>query len=258
MQELRFRRDMLGVKVKERRVRSTENGYAEKGRIRIFLTLVIAIVALGAVTAAFFDRMVIFAVSRYNGIETGYSRLYREAGAIVLDDLSLAENRRGVGLYCKRAVLKPALKDFFKKGLEIYFNLEDARFKKIGDSGRPSADPLSAMVLVPFEGAWRYSDIEGDLVINGRAMAIKKLDAAGKDLKFYLSGNINADDTIELSVKIYFSQNAVRQLPDEFTEAVLSDEDDTWKTLSVKLEGNYRSPGIQLTGKLFRLNITNR
>jgi hypothetical protein len=44
-------------------------------------------------------------------------------------------------------------------------------------------------------------------------------------------------------------------MPPELTSMALKGETDGWQSLTVKLEGDLSKPSIQVTGKIFRLNI---
>jgi hypothetical protein len=86
-------------------------------------------------------------------------------------------------------------------------------------------------------------------------VTIKDFLAKSDLMKLSFNGDIRRDNTIKSDIVIYFSDELTRKIPPELTKLVLTQEDPGWKSLSVKLEGNYTMPTIQVSSKLFRLNI---
>jgi hypothetical protein len=74
-------------------------------------------------------------------------------------------------------------------------------------------------------------------------------------MKLAFNGSMRKDNTIKSDIVIYFADELTGKIPSELTNLVLTQEESGWKSLSVKLEGNYTMPTIQVSSKLFRLNI---
>ncbi len=70
-----------------------------------------------------------------------------------------------------------------------------------------------------------------------------------------LKGTLKNCTTIKSEVTIYFADKLTGKIPPELTNLVLKGEDGGWKSLSVQLDGDYSKPSIQVSGRLFRLNI---
>ena len=60
-------------------------------------------------------------------------------------------------------------------------------------------------------------------------------------------------DAIKRSVKV--TKDVLKDIPPEFSSVIMKEEANEWKSFSVKLKGDLRSPSVQISGKLFRLNI---
>jgi hypothetical protein len=157
----------------------------------------------------------------------------------------------------KRAFLKPSLD---KNRAGIFLELEEARFKKAQGASVKSYDTLMRLISIPFDSSWNYSKISGEVVIEPHLISIKEMTASSKDIKFYIKNAVFSaqDNTLDADIKISFSENAVSQFPEDLSKAVLQKEADGWQGLSVNLKGDWAAPAIQITGRLFRLNIRNK
>ena len=115
---------------------------------------------------------------------------------------------------------------------------------------------FGALVSAPFDGTLKYQEIKGVIRFKPGRLVIDKLVANGGDIKFSLKGTFfYAEDKADLDVIILFSQNILKKIPRELSDVVLKESADGWKSLSIKLKGSFKSPAIELTGKLFRLSI---
>ena len=223
--------------------------------------ILIIIVILAALTAIAFDRLVIFAVSKYAGIGISYSGLIKDSsGAIIMKGLDVEDHRRGLGLMAKRAIIRLRLKPFFKDGVGFIFELDEANFKMFSKGPKASGldEPLRDIALIPFEGGWNYSKISGEISIMRGETRIKDFFAASRDIRLGVDGTAYGDDLIDARIKISFSKSAVERLPEELTNVVMNEEPEGWRTISIDLKGNPKKPSITFSSKLFRLNITNR
>ncbi len=225
-------------------------------------TAVIAAVifVLAALIAISFDRLAIFAASRYSGIRISYSGLARDAsGRIIIKALDIEDAKNGLGLTAKKAAIRPpVLKSFLKDGLGLVFELDNANFRISSKSHGGGSDVLRDIALIPFEGAWNYSKISGEIAIMRGETKIKNFSALSRDIRLTLDGALYGKDLIEARVKIAFSKSVIEKFPAELTNVVMREEPDGWKVVSIDLKGDPRKPSITFSGKLFRLNITNK
>jgi len=221
-------------------------------RANVFIGLLAAVIILAVL---FFDRILLFSVSKYAGIDLSYSgsRLAGR-GAMELRDFRVRDRKRGAELYAKNAVVGLARRPSLERGLAVRFRLDDASFKKSQPLPEARRDAISRIAMMPFEGSWVYSAISGDAVFTGRTLRLKDFLAVGKDIRFEAECVFYANDTVDADMKISFSRPAVEKFPEELTSVILQD-DGGWKTLELHLKGDYATPSIQLSGKLFRLNI---
>ena len=86
-------------------------------------------------------------------------------------------------------------------------------------------------------------------------MTIKTFSASGRDVRVILSGDLYYNNIADIDVAIYFSKNALKEVPPELYSVLMRDEPNDWKSFSVKIKGDMKSPSMQISGKLFRFNI---
>ena len=140
-------------------------------------------------------------------------------------------------------------------GLTIDIYLRDVRISKKGTVAE-TYENLGALISAPFDGTLKYREINGVVrPLPGRIL-IDNLTADGEDIKVTLKGVFfYTEDRADLDVVIQFSQNLLKKIPKELSDTILKESADGWKSLSIKLKGSFKSPAIELTGKLFRLSI---
>lgn len=140
-------------------------------------------------------------------------------------------------------------------GFKIDIYLKDVRISRKGVAAE-AYENFGALVSAPFDGTLKYQEIKGVIRFKPGRLVIDKLVANGGDIKFSLKGTFfYAEDKADLDVIILFSQNILKKIPRELSDVVLKESADGWKSLSIKLKGSFKSPAIELTGKLFRLSI---
>ena len=75
-------------------------------------------------------------------------------------------------------------------------------------------------------------------------------------MKVFLKGILfYSQDRADIGVTIQFSPDLLKKIPRELSETVLKGSADGWKSLSVDLKGSFKSPSIEVTGRLFKLSI---
>lgn len=252
MREVRFCEHLLGrvSKIKDQRSK-IEN---------VMIAILVGGVALGALAFLLSGRIVRFAALRYCGANISYSKMYPDwRGKVIVRDLDITlPEKNHIGLTARRAVFVLWPGCLSRKSPEVSFDLKDVRFKKGPERPVTPLDAMSGLMFVPFEGSWRYSQVYGTVAFEGRTIRVRGLNARGDDIRVNLSGALLPDNTVDGAITVFFSRNAAARFPEELSNVVLQEEEDGWRSFSVKLQGDYRSPSIQLSGKLFRLNITNK
>lgn len=140
-------------------------------------------------------------------------------------------------------------------GLSLDIYMKDVLIKR--KSAAPQGyDDLAALVSAPLDGSWRYRSIKGVVRPLQGKIIIESLDADADIIKVSAKGVYHyAEDSADLDMTIRFSRELIGRMPPELSDAVLKTDQNGWGSLSVNLSGNFKSPAIQITGRLFRLNI---
>ncbi len=142
-----------------------------------------------------------------------------------------------------------------EKGFNIGVDLRDVRISKKGALA-DAYENLGALVSAPFDGSLKYREIRGVIRPRSGRILIDELTADGDDIKVNLKGALFfVEERADLDVVIQFSQSLLKKIPRELSEAILKECPGGWKSLSVNLKGSFKSPAIEVTGRLFRLSI---
>lgn len=224
---------------------------------RAFIVGIILLTVSGVVIYKSFDRIALFALSRFYGIDVSYKGSSRDAkDGFIFENLKIINKKMGMGFFSSRAALKPQLGRDLLKSVNIDFKFKDVHFiKSMEDKVRPKYDTLSEVVAMPFEGRWMYKDIAGEVELFSNGLTFKKFMANGREIRLVLSGDLFYNNTAQAEISIYFSKDVLKDIPPELPSVIMQDEPGEWKSFSVKLKGDLSSPSIQVSGKLFRLNI---
>lgn len=217
----------------------------------LFIFFIVLVVLI-----SFFDRIMIYAVSKAYDFHISYSGLenrgYRE---FIFTDLKVFDEKHGIGTVSEYAQLKPKFKHIFAKDMTVDFHLSRVRFVRNESEIAETYDTLSSLVYTPFASRWFYKEISGKIDMFEKGVRVKDFLATSDDIRTSLTGTIYYDNNLELKVVIYFSNKLLTKIPDPLSKVVLKDEEVGWKSLSVNLKGNYKAPSIEVSGRLFRLNI---
>ena len=218
-------------------------------RLRQYLLgLILALIFSLVVFCLYANSIAVYFFSRAYDLDVYYKSVRGSAfSELVFGDLLFVDRRSGLGISAGLAKVRPKA--------AITFDLGEVHFIKRGIQPLASYDNLSALVSVPFNSRWTYRRIYGRVKPSKRWIEIESLEAVSDDIKLSMRGSIYPDHTIKSDIVISFSDKLIAQIPEELSEVVLRDESEGWKSLSVKLEGDYDMPSIQVSGKLFRLNI---
>ena len=147
-------------------------------------------------------------------------------------------------------LLAKKIRDF-----KVDVDLRDVRISKKGAIAG-AYESIGALVSAPFDGSLKYKSIKGVIRPRLGYIIIDDLVAEADDMKVALKGTFfYAEERADLAVVIQFSKNLLGKIPPELSETILKDSPDGWKKLSINLKGSFKSPAIEVTGKLFRLSI---
>jgi len=221
------------------------------------LLLFAAVVALAVASVYMsWDRMVIYFVAKDYGLSISYSSVknmnFRE---LRFRDLTVMEKKHRAGLFASEATLWPAVGIHARDSRALTFVLKGVRFIPGPKKSGGGDDYLMNLVAMPFSGKWAYSEIEGEIFDREAGLYIRKLVASGDMMRLSVNGNLYKNNTIDANITVYFSNNIIKDLPESITGVMLQNEQGGWKSLSAHLTGDLSTPSIELSGKLFRLNI---
>lgn len=201
-------------------------------------------------------RIIIYVASKMCGMNISYKSLRNASFTeISFNDLNVIDGGTGLGFFSKYAKMRPIWHAGFFQDMTIGFDLRDVRFIKKGEEKAGAYDTLAGLVFTPFNSRWSYKEISGKVRVYREGLYIKDLQALSDEIKLLFTGTVYRDKTIDSDIVIIFSDKLIEDIPEELSNVVLRDEKDGWKSLSVSLTGDYKAPSIQVSGKLFRLNI---
>lgn len=217
---------------------------------KIIALLAILIILLAGLTVCnLAGRIAVYLFSKAYNLDISYKRFPRAScREFLFEDLKIKDKKSGIGLFAKDAVIRPG-----RSGLN--FNIYSAGFYREGAGKTNFYSDLAGLVSLPFSGQWIYKEISGSILPAKNGIEFKDILAVGDDIKLRLTAVIHDKDLVDANIKIYFSDIVSAGIPKELSGVILNDEGSGWKSLSVSLEGNYRSPSIQVSSRLFRLNI---
>ncbi|MDP3791926.1 MAG: hypothetical protein Q8R38_07780 [Candidatus Omnitrophota bacterium] len=225
-------------------------------RSKIFTIFIILLVAITVIYLSL-DKIAIFALSKIYKLNISYKSMTKDArDGYIFENLKMVNDKMGLGFFCARATIKPVQKLNFLKSLDFDFKFKDAHFiKSSKDKPKAQYDTLEGIVAMPFEGRWTYKDISGVVEIFSNGFTLKKFQANGREIKLFISGDIFYQGVVDVNITASFSKDTLKDVPMELHSVIMNDEPQEWKSLSVKLKGDYRSPSVQISGKMFRLNV---
>ena len=161
----------------------------------------------------------------------------------------------GLNISYRHADMTPR---FVNGEILIDFDLKDVKVIKntLSTSAERSYNSLSDLVAAPFSGAWTYERVSGTIKPSLKKLEIIRLTAEAKEFKLTAKGMTNYESkSTDMDIVLDFSDSLIRKIPKELSGAVLKDNPGGWKSLSVNIKGDFRSPSISITGRMFRLNI---
>jgi len=172
----------------------------------------------------------------------------------VFDNLKLMDNKKGTGILAKSANLKTRSSSKFFG--DMIFDMTNVRFIRKNKTGPASpSNDLTGLITTPFKDNWNYNKVSGAIRSIKGGMHIEDLVALSEDIKLSFNGDIYDNDTIDGKIRVFFSKKLADKMFGGFAQAALDEGTDGWRSFSADIKGDYKGPSIQVTGKLFRLNI---
>ena len=223
----------------------------------IIIGVVFILIVSGITIYLSFDKITIFVISKLYNLDISYKSLNKSSiDGFVFENLKVLNRPMALGFFSSKATLKPVWKANFLKTANFDFKFKDVHFIKGREEGpKAKYDTLTQLVAIPFEGRWTYKEIAGVVEIFSNGLTLKRFSANGREIRLTLSGDIFYNNVVDAEISIYFSKDVLKDIPPELHSVIMRDEPDEWKSFSVKLKGDLKSPSIQVSGKLFRLNI---
>jgi hypothetical protein len=204
----------------------------------------------------FFGRIVISIFASSNNLNITYKAINsRPFKGIFLKGFAAVDKKTGRGISADSADIKIRYNLPIINISSIAFGLSDVNFIKNIPDDNSAYDSLEGLAAMPFHSSWQYKKVSGEICPVKDGVRIKGLEALSDDIKISVTGIFYNNRTLESDITIYFSDNVTGKVPAELSGILLRDEKDGWKSLSVTLKGDMEAPAIQVSGKLFRLNI---
>lgn len=201
------------------------------------------------------DRALVYLIASSNGLDIKYSWISKYSATIRLNHLEVRQDKTGLGLNAEQADLTTGWRSVLSGDFRAKLTLNNVDFTNASLKNKGSLDSITNMINTPFTNQWTYSIIKADLSRTASGISVKDFHAEGDDIKLDLNVSLDANNMMEGDIRVFFSPNVLKRVPEELAKTALRDEDDGWKSLSVKLSGDAMSPSIVLTGSLFRLTI---
>lgn len=216
-----------------------------------------AVLAIGVtVLMPLLPRIVIAAFASAYDLDINYKDLKKATlGGAAIDGLTIVDKARGMGISSEKAMITLEWNGPDPRNATVGFDLYGVRFVKRSSERASSYDTLDGLVALPFNSNWIYKEISGKIRRSKEALTIKDFLAKSDLMKLAFNGSIREDNTIKSDIVVYFADDLTRKIPPELIKLVLTQEEPGWKSLSVKLEGNCTMPTINVSSRLFRLNI---
>jgi hypothetical protein len=224
---------------------------------RVLIITGCVILAAAIVFTVFFNKIPGLILSKFYGINISYKSIEKDPlNGYLFENLKIMNKRLGMGFYSTKASLKLNKTTSLFKSLDIDFKFRDVHFiRSAPEEVASSYDSLNKIVSMPFEGKWTYKDVSGTVEIFSNGLTLKNFAANGNEIRLSVSGDIFYNNTVDTDITIYFSSDVLKDIPPELSSVIMRDEPKEWKSFSVKTKGNIGSPALQVSGKLFRLNV---
>jgi len=224
----------------------------------LYITAAVALALAAAISAVAFNfpKIAVGVFEAVTGLDVKYDKmLLKTGGSLAFDGLTITDSKKGLGIFSKDATVMMLWNGPDPRKAALAFDLKVVHFIKVAKDGAPSYDTLDGLVALPFDDRWIYDELSGKVSGPKGDIVIRDFMAKSPQIRLSFNGEMTRTDKIRSDIVIYFAESLTSKIPPELTKLVLKDEPDGWKSLTVKLDGDFRAPSIQVSSKLFRLNI---
>jgi len=227
-----------------------------KNAKKTMLAAVLFLSLSAACVAVFYAQIATFIFARSNKIDISYKQVVAGSPTeFIFKDLKAAWHHQGIELSASGASVKLIFDKPFPPKAAADFVLSDVRFIKKGSGKEVSYNNIDDLIAAPFSGLLKYKTVSGKIGMIKNGIILKDFMASGDEIRFSFDGTLTDGNIIDADITIYFAKGLSGKIPPELTSMALKGEADGWKSLALKLKGDLSKPSIQVTGKLFRLNI---
>lgn len=226
------------------------------GRKKVLFTIIIFLLLSLACVTIFYARIATFMFARSNNIDISYRQAI--AGSLtefIFKDLKASWQHQSIGLSSSNASIKLVPDRSSPLRPLTDFVLNDVRFTRKGSGKEASYNNIDDLVAAPFSSLLKYRTVSGKIGMIKNGISLKDFLASGDEIRFLFNGTLTDSGVIDADITIYFARSLTEKIPPELSNMALKDEPDEWKSLTLKLQGDLSKPSIQVTGRLFRLNI---
>jgi hypothetical protein len=204
-------------------------------------------------------RILVFFLHQ-RGFDASYKRSANNAfRELVFKDFLVIDKKRGIGFIAHKASIRPRYHTLLSGAATIDFRLFDFHFiaAKNPAEVKASAD-MNDLLVIPFSGSSIYGEVSGTIQSSKDRLYFENITANGQAIGLSLKGSIYNDQKADIDITVRFTRDLLAGIPEDWSKVVLSDEPNGWKSLSANLKGDLSKPSLQVTGKLFRLNIREK
>ncbi len=222
---------------------------------RVLVSCVAIILFTLIVLVAFYGRIAASIFSYVSDTDISYKRVSAcSINELLFKDLSIVQKKDGMGISSLNGSVKfvPAGQPW---NLAADFALSDVHFVKKGPQKASSFNSIDGLISAPFNALCKYDTLSGNISYIKDGVLIRKLMASSDTIKFSFDGTITDDNAIDASITIFFADSLTGKMPPELSGMVQKADDKGWSSISFKVQGDLSKPSINVTGKMFRLNI---
>ena len=202
----------------------------------------------------FYGSMAVSIFSRSNNLSISYKSLnVQSLSKFRFKDLEVIVRGTKNGFFAEEADADVITRSNNIKGL--YLNLRNLRIIGMGKDSESALKNLDDLIAAPFSDFFVYKSVTAEVFPIDNGVEVKELTASGDLVRFSFGGSITYDSFIDADISIFFERSLTGKIPAELAGMALTDREDGWQSLDIKLEGDFSKPALKVTGRLFRLNI---
>ena len=213
---------------------------------------------LSVITALviFYGHITAAAFSTLSDTDISYKQVRAcSINELIFKGLSVIQRKDGMGVSAVNGSVKFALIAERRLELAADFALNDVRFIRAGSPKESSMNSIDGLIAAPFSSFCKYATVSGNISAIKNGMRIRNFLASSDTIRFSLDGTLTEDNVIDASITIYFADSLIGNISPELSSMILKGDSQGWRSLSFRVQGDLAKPSINVTGKLFRLNI---